>query len=144
MISIKSVLCPTDFSPESQTATQTALDIAGRFGAKLMLLHIIDDPVVYFPMMESFPVPSREQLETYAEERLENWIAAPDRGELQIQHFWSHGHPTDEIVKFAGKSKADLIVMASHGRSGIAHLLLGSVAENVCRFSPCPVLIHRS
>lgn len=143
MIQIKSVLCPTDFSPQSQTATQTALEFARRFNAKLMLLYIIEDPVIYLPMMESFPLPSQEQMETYAEERLENWVPTSDRGDLQIQHFWVHGNPTDEIVKFAAKSKADIIVMGTHGRSGVPHLLLGSVAENVCRHAPCPVLTCR-
>jgi len=144
MLSIKSVLCPTDFSPQSQSATQAALNIARLMGAKLMLLHVIDDPVIYFPMMESYPLPTREQLETYAEERLENWIPDSDRGDLQIQHFWIHGQPAEEIVKFASKSKADMIVMATHGRRGVPRFLLGSVSENVCRYASCPVLLHRA
>lgn len=144
MISMNSILCPTDFSPMSHEATHAALELARRFDAKLMLLHVIDDPIVYFPMMESYPVPTREQLETYAEERLENWIDSADRGDLTIQHFWVHGHPAEEIVNFATKSKADMIVMATHGRRGVPRFLLGSVSENVSRYSPCPVLMYRS
>lgn len=144
MISLKTILCPIDFSTKSLDATQMALQFAHRFGAKLMLLHVIEDPVIYFPMLESFPLPTREQLETYAEERLENWIPSGDRGELQIQHFWTHGNPAQEIVQFANRSKSDLVVMATHGRSALSHLLIGSVAENVCRHAPCPVLTYRS
>ena len=159
MISMKSILCPTDFSPESHAAAEAALELARRFNSKLMLLHVIEDPVVYLPMLESFPLPTRDQLETYAEERLENWISAPEREltdrELteresaeregaQVQHFWTHGHPAEEIVKFAAKSKADLIVISTHGRSGLSRLLLGSIAENISRHAPCPVLVHRA
>lgn len=140
MITIKTILLPVDFSKASQEAAHYALELAARFQSKILLLHVIEDPVMLLPMLDGFPLPTDEQIETYAEERLENFIPAEERGETDLQFFWAHGRPFEEIVAFGARRKADLIVMGTHGRGAAAHLILGSVAENVVRKAKCPVL----
>lgn len=140
MIELKQLLLPVDFSEPSLKATEYALTLARKFEATLHLLHVIEDPVVYLPMYESYPVPTRQQFETYAQTRLENWIPEKDAEGLKIEFAWRHGRPHVEIVEFAEDSGIDLIVLGTHGRGMAAHLLLGNVAEKVVRKAPCPVL----
>jgi nucleotide-binding universal stress UspA family protein len=140
MIAVKNILLPVDFSEPSLKATEYAVTLAHRFGAALHLLHVIEDPVVYLPMFESYPLPTREQFETYAQVRLDNWIVEPDGEGLHIEAHWRHGAPHAEIIDYAGDSQIDLIIMGTHGRGVAAHLLLGSVAEKVVRKAGCPVL----
>ena len=78
MIELKHILLPTDFSETALQATRYALELGKRFGAKLHLLHVIEDPVLYLSMFESFPLPAREEFETFAQTRLENWILPED------------------------------------------------------------------
>lgn len=143
MIRLKNILLPTDFSEPSLAATQYARELSERFGARLHLLHVIEDPVVYLPMFESYPLPSREEFEIYAETRLENWIPPDDAGDVGIECRWVHGKPFVEILRDAGEHDIDLIVIGTHGRGLTAHLLLGSVAEKVVRKALCPVLTVR-
>lgn len=143
MIELRNLLLPVDFSEPSLKATEYAVTLARRFAATLHLLHVIEDPVVYLPMFESYPLPTREQFETYAQDRLENWIPDADCEGLKIERLWRHGKPHIEIIDYAEDSRIDLIVIGTHGRGVAAHLLLGSVAEKVVRKAPCPVLtIH--
>lgn len=143
MIQLKNVLLPLDFSEPSLKATDYAVELARRFDATLHLLHVIEDPVVYLPMFESYPLPTREQFETYARERLENWIPAEDSEGLKLESHYRHGNPFREIIDYAEDCKADLIVIGTHGRGMALHMLLGNVAEKVVRRAPCPVLtIH--
>lgn len=143
MVTLKKILLPVDFSERSLAATKYALNFAEKFGASIDLLHVIEDPVVYLPMFESYPLPSREEFDQYAKTRLENWILESDRRRCPIEHFWVHGTPVVEILKHAETHGADLIVMGTHGRGPAAHLFLGSVAEKVVRQAPCPVLTVR-
>ena len=143
MINLKRILLPTDFSEPSLEATQYAVEFASRFGAELHLLNVIEDPVVYFPMFESYPLPSKEEFEQYARTRLENWILADDVEKCIPQQHWVHGKPFVEILRFAKQNEIDLIVIGTHGRGMAAHLLLGSVAEKVVRKASCPVLTIR-
>src|SRR5258707_4673147 len=87
MIELRNLLLAVDFSDTCLKATEYAVALATRFEATLHLLHVIEDPVVYLPMFESYPLPTREQFETYAQDRLENWITWPDadRPELGLQ-----------------------------------------------------------
>ncbi len=140
MIDLKNLLLPIDFSEPCLKATEYALAIASRFGATLHLLHVIEDPVIYLPMFESYPVPTREQFETYAQDRLENWIPAEDFEGCKIELTWVHGWPFTKIVEYARDCNIDLIIMATHGRGSVVNMLLGSVAEKVVRKAPCPVL----
>jgi nucleotide-binding universal stress UspA family protein len=140
MITLRELLLPIDFSEPCLKATDYAVELARQFDATLHLLHVIEDPVVYLPMFESYPMPTREQFETYAQDRLENWIAVEDCDGCKIELQWVHGHPSVEILNYATKNDIDLIVMGTHGRGLSAHLLLGSVAEKIVRKAPCPVL----
>jgi nucleotide-binding universal stress UspA family protein len=140
MIAVKNILLPVDFSDPCLKATEYAVTLAYRFEATLHLLHVIEDPVVYLPMFDSYPLPTREQFETYAQVRLENWIDVQQSEGLHIENHWRHGAPHAEVVDFADDNRIDLIVMGTHGRGVAMHVLLGSVAENVVRRSPCPVL----
>ncbi len=145
MIELRNVLLAVDFSDTCLKATDYAVALSNRFGAALHLLHVIEDPVVYLPMFESYPLPSREQFETYAQDRLENWVTSPEAEGLKLELHFRHGTPHVEIIDYAEDSKIDLIVMGTHGRGIAAHLLLGSVAEKVIRKAPCPALtVHLS
>ncbi|EDL59028.1 universal stress protein [Gimesia maris] len=143
MIDIKKILIPTDFSETSQAATQYAVELAKKFGAQLHLLHVIEDPVVYMPMFESYALPPKEDFENFAKTRLDNWILDEDKAGLEISTHWVHGNPFVDILKYAKREEIDLIVVGTHGRSFTAHLLLGSVAEKVVRKASCPVLTVR-
>lgn len=143
MIRLQKILVPTDFSEPALEATRYGVEFARRFGAELQLLHVIEDPVVYFAMFESNPLPSKGEFETYAQTRLDNWILPEDAAGIEISRQWVHGSPFVEIIRFGRAQHSDLIVMGTHGRSLAAHLLLGSVAERVVRKAPCPVLTVR-
>src|SRR5689334_15682609 len=101
MIQLKNVLLPVDFSEPSLKATEYAVALAHRFGASLHLLHVIEDPVVYLPMFESYPLPTRQEFETYAQVRLENWIPEADAEGLNIEQHWRHGAPHVEVIDYA-------------------------------------------
>lgn len=145
MIALRNLLLPVDFSEPSLKATEYAVSFAHRFGAALHVLHVIEDPVVYLPMFESYPLPTREQFETYAQTRLENWVLPEDAEGIKLETAWRHGKPHIEVIDYASDNSIDLIVIGTHGRGLAAHLLLGSVAEKVVRKAPCPVLtVHPS
>lgn len=145
MIELRNLLLPVDFSEPSLKATEYAVSLAHRFEATLHMLHVIEDPVVYLPMFESYPLPTKSQFETYAQDRLENWIAQDDAEGIKLELLWRHGKPHIEVIDYASDNSIDLIVMGTHGRGVAAHLLLGSVAEKVVRKAPCPVLtVHPS
>lgn len=143
MISIRQILLPLDFSETSLTATQYAAELAVQFSAELHLLHVIEDPQVYVPMFDSSPMPSQQEFETYAQERLDAWLLPEKANSLTVHRRWIHGNPFVEIVRDAKQQDVDLIVLGTHGRGFAAHLLLGSVAEKVVRKAPCPVLTVR-
>lgn len=143
MITLERILLPTDFSEASLPATQYALELARRFDAALHVLHVIEDPVAYLPMFESFPLPTREEFEQFAQTRLDNWILPADAEGLQIEQHWVHGRPFVDVIRYAREQQMDLIVIGTHGRGAAAHLLMGSVSEKIVRKAPCPVLTVR-
>lgn len=143
MLELRNILLPTDFSEPSLVATRYALEFARRFGAKLHLLHVIEDPVVYLPMFESYPLPSREEFEQFAQTRLDNWILPDDAQGIEIARQWVHGAPFVEILRAIEREQIDLVVLGTHGRGFAAHLLMGSVAEKIVRKARCPVLTVR-
>ena len=97
-------------------------------------------PPARSPATTSYPLPTRKQFETYAQDRLENWIPGPEAEGVKLELHFRHGAPHVEIIDYAEDSQIDLIVMGTHGRGIAAHLLLGSVAEKVIRKAPCPAL----
>src|SRR6266699_3844939 len=90
MIVLRNLLLAVDFSDSCLKATEYAVDLAHRFEATLHLLHVIEDPVVYLPMFESYALPPREQFETYAQDRLENWLTGSDAEGLKFEIDWRH------------------------------------------------------
>lgn len=146
MIDLKRILVPTDFSESSEVAMRYARALAERFKASIHVLHIIEDPFVhgwtgegYMPDLPTF----RESLEKEAEKRLADVITPDDRERLSAVSVIKFGNPFLEIVRFAKAEEIDLIVMGTHGRGPVAHMLMGSVAERVVRKAPCPVFTVR-
>jgi len=125
-VHIRQILFASDFSPHSEHAFQAALALARHFGARLQLLH-----VVHHPREEQA---ARAHLEAFAREHA---------GAVACHVEVATGHPAEEIVRRAEQAKANLIVMGTHGRTGLAHVVRGSVAEAVVRHAPCLVLTIR-
>jgi nucleotide-binding universal stress UspA family protein len=142
----KRILVPTDFSPPSDAALEYARSVAGRYGASLHLLHVAEDPYRAFYSAEVF-VPEieglRDEILTDTTRRLKERLRPSDVTELRATSESIIGTPAGSIVEYAAGHDIDLIVMGTHGRGGMAHLLMGSVAERVVRTAPCPVLTVR-
>ena len=141
---LKKVLVPVDFSPCSRKALQYALAFARQFRARLTLLHVV--PANYFIGSEfgpiDFPLPEKELRQ--GTERELAAVAAREVGTAAlVETVVRQGQPVQEIVRFAGEADIDLIILSTHGRTGLKHVLMGSVAENVVRYAPCPVLVVR-
>jgi nucleotide-binding universal stress UspA family protein len=144
---IRRILVPLDFSPPSDRALAYARAFAAEFGASLHLLHVVEDRLLTGPWPAEVylgELPKvREDLVKDCEHRLRESLdalvadGAAATGEVLI------GGPSHVIVEQAGVTNADLIVMGTHGRTGITHMLIGSVAERVIRHAPCPVFVVR-
>ena len=147
MTAITHVLVPTDFSSTSAAARAYARTLAMAFDASLHLVHAFEDPhapasfaaEMYAPV----PLPLRETMLAEVERRLLEEFPAQDRARVRGTAEVVAGPPAKAIIECAHARAADLIVMGTHGRGGMAHLLLGSVAERVVRTSDCPVLTVR-
>ena len=141
--SIQRILVPTDFSDPSNEALATAMAFATAFGGKLDLVHVaLAVSYVLPPPLDLAPLPfdMTKSLEQ-ATVGLASEEARVRAAGLACETATLFGRPDTEIVTRATATKADLIVMGTHGRSGLAHALMGSVAERVVRHSPCPILI---
>jgi nucleotide-binding universal stress UspA family protein len=140
MFNISKILVPVDFSEYSERALSYATEIAGKFGASLHIVHVYPTQMYIAPPLMTGPVligQFRDQSQKDFDEYLakaRSQHAVPMTGSLL------EGVPDTEIVGAAKDVKADLIVMGTHGRTGIDHLLLGSVAERVVRRSEVPVI----
>lgn len=136
MLPIKTIVCPTDFSATSEAAAQVAGALARDYRAKLLLLHVRELPTMAFGEFGALPPEPME-----AEEELRPKLAALGaRLAVPVECVLAQGQPTAEILGLAQTSHADLIVLGTHGRTGLGRLLLGSVAEQVVRKAPCLVL----
>ena len=146
MLSIKTVLVPTDFSDASETALNYGKAMAEAFGASLHLVHVMEDLLAHAWAAEVYVASApnlREEIERESRLRLEAMLTEAERERLQARVALLSGNPFIEIIRYARTNDIDLIVMGTHGRGPIAHMLLGSVAEKVVRKSPCPVLTVR-
>ena len=143
-IHVKRILCPVDFSETSDLALLYAISLARAFGAELEVLHVVAPPVTSLPgehFLGDFVQVDMEALATACRERVDRLLAeTPSAEKLQVTPTVVCGIPYLEIIRIAGEKATDLLVMGTHGRSGIEHLLIGSVAERVVRKAPCPVL----
>jgi nucleotide-binding universal stress UspA family protein len=147
MITIRRILVPTDFSDCALPAVRYAAELADKFAAELVLLHVVPDAVLALPdavMPTPTPLADLDALTEAGKTGLAHLIAAEKleprhpRTEVRI------GSPAQEIIAAAKDLHADLVCIGTHGRGGIARVLLGSVAEHVVRQAPCPVLTVRS
>ncbi|MBE0425472.1 MAG: universal stress protein [Nitrospirae bacterium] len=142
---IKSILFPTDFSEGSSQALNYAVDLAGRYRAKLYLFHVIYD--IAKASGSHVPHVSMDQLykdiEQGAKKQLESFGVEELGGFKDLEKNIVKGVPYEEIINFAEKNRIDLIVIGTHGRKGIDRILFGSTAAQIVRFAPCPVLTVR-
>ena len=133
-MNVTNILCPVDFSISSDSALAYASSIAKEYDAELHIVHIYEEPFAYAEPTTFVPPadmqPDRERLEK----------TRPDSPDVRFRHEFIVGHPADKLVDYANKYDIDLIVMGTHGRTGISRLLMGSVAEAIVRRAPCPVL----
>ena len=141
---VKSILVPLDFSPPSKKALDYAVSVARQFKAKLTLLHVVE-PVATPDFAATFPlVMEDDRLMALAKKDLEGVMksARIPRGivEKVLVRF---GRSFHEITEAARTRKADLIIISTHGYTGLKHVLLGSTTERVVRHAPCPVLVVR-
>lgn len=143
MSSWKKICCPVDFSETSRVALETAAGLARREEAELTLLFVLETPaaVAEFPIL---PAEFLEQTIREVERKLDRWRTeaehlrgAPAKAEVVS------GSPAHEIVRYAREGGFDLVVVGTHGRTGIRHMVLGSVAERVIREAHCAVLVVR-
>jgi nucleotide-binding universal stress UspA family protein len=141
------ILVPTDFSPPSDAALEYARMLAATFGSSLRILHVIDDPSASSDFVADGFAPSTENIRAALLEqtrtRLDGVMNDVDRTRYHAHADAVLGMPAATIVGYATATHAGLIVMGTHGRTGLAHLLMGSVAEQVVRTAPCPVLTVR-
>ena len=141
----KSILMATDFGTESTTALRLCVSLARQLGASIHLLHVARDPMLAVSAPELYGLDwaqLRDDIVKHAGESLAALAAAsPD---ARITTEVAVGSPAETIVEAAGDLGADLIVMGTHGRSGVGNLLIGSVAERVIRAAPCPVMTVRA
>ena len=158
---IQKILVPIDYSGDAYQALQWGASLAGKYGAKLLLLHVIPKAVEeMYPEGTGFVSPTSSYYEGMAPGI---WTKHPiiidlvDNAHTELRDFAyknledavpvqanvAVGKPAEEILRVARDEKVDLIVMGTHGRTGLRHLLLGSVAEEVTRHAPCPVFTVR-
>lgn len=147
MLEIRSILAPTDFSRHAEGAVRYACGLAERFGATLHLLHVLPDVIVPVgpdpSLIASVPPSYYAETEAHSREALGRLVQPdwPRPAGVVPEVRW--GDPVEAIVAYAGQTAIDLIAIATHGRTGLSHVLLGSVAERIVREAPCPVLTIR-
>ncbi|WP_042012725.1 universal stress protein [Aeromonas fluvialis] len=142
MPSIKTLLCPVDFSQMSRAVLDYAVFMAQSHEAQLKLIHVVDQLHGFdsYKILHMTAIEITHEMERQARTQLKELVASlPIPATFDIRF----GRAADEIVIQAKEDEVELIVMGSHGRSGISHLLVGSVAESVVRHAPCPVLVVR-
>jgi len=142
---INKVLVPIDFSDYSKNALRYATQFAKQFSAKMFLVYVVE-PVIYPAdfSMGQVAIPSTDiDLQKRAEEELKNLAKNFIDPAIEVETIIKTGKPFVEIIETASEKDADLIIMATHGHTGVEHLLFGSTAKKVVRKAPCPVLTLR-
>jgi nucleotide-binding universal stress UspA family protein len=138
------ILVPIDFSDCSKKALQYAVPFAKLFGAAITLLHVVHVSYVGGPEFGALDFPLAEaDLRKSAEKQLAELAAREVRQQAAAETLVRTGQEVMEIVDAAKKLESDLIIISTHGRTGLKHVFMGSVAENVVRLAPCPVLVVR-
>jgi len=142
---IKNILVPIDFSDYSKNALKYAVQFAKQFDAKIFLIYVVE-PIIYPAdfSMGQVALPSMDiDLHSRAEVELKNLAKIFTDSVVQIKTIIKTGKPFVEINDYAAEKNIDLIIIATHGHTGVEHILFGSTAEKVVRKAPCPVLTLR-
>ena len=137
MFPIRKIVHPTDFSERSAPAFATACALARDYGADLLVVHVLPPALVVAPNGAATVLDQPADLDEARRQLAQ--ITAPDP-HIAVGHRLAQGNPAEEILKIAQSLPADLVVLGTHGWTGLARLLMGSVAETVMRKAPCPVL----
>jgi universal stress protein A len=146
VIEIRSILAPTDFSAHSEQAVRYACRLAERLGSELHLLHVLSEVLPAGPdplLMPVMPAQFYKESEDRAQETLKHSLDAGWGKPAAVVRAVKWGSPVESIVSYADDHRIELIIIATHGRTGLSHVLLGSVAERIVREAPCPVLTIR-
>jgi universal stress protein A len=142
---ISKVLVPIDFSDYSKSALKYAVSFVKHFGARLILVYVVE-PVIYPPdfSMGQIAIPSMDlEMDKRAMEELDKLAEQEIPSEIKVKSIVKTGKPFIEIIETADEQDVDLIIIATHGHTGMEHILFGSTAEKVVRKAPCPVLTLR-
>lgn len=144
-VKVRSILLPTDFSDCANFALPYAAGIARATGASLLCVHVVETvvPAVgYSGMSEPLPIADiSEQLEESAEREMPRVAECEECAGLNVEEMIVHGDAATEVVRVARERRVDLIVVSSHGRTGLGRILFGSTAEAIVRHATCPVLV---
>jgi universal stress protein A len=144
MMTAQRFLIPVDFSEYANQAVEYAIGLASKLGARVTLLHVIQSlPLGGVDMGVTLPYTYIQDLEAEIANSMQAYLAQVTTAGVEGEIVVVHGVPFHEIIETAKMQQVDLIVMGTHGRTGLQHMLLGSVAEKVVRLAPCPVLVVR-
>ena len=143
MLPFKKILYPTDFSEPSYEALKAANELALHFSAELCLVHVVSPDVQTSPDLAGSGLVLQE-IEALAEKSLQEVVKQRVPKELHTCQIVVLGEAADEIIRISEETKADIIVIATHGQTGWRRFVFGSVAEKVVRLAPCPVLTIRA
>ena len=144
MFKIKNILLPTDFSKTSLTAAEYALELADEYKAKLHVLNVLEKtpPILAIRSLDLSREKIIESIDADAQSNLNDCVKKIKKiKDIEIIFSIRKGIDYEEIIKYSKEKKIDIIVIATHGRTGLIHTLLGSVAEKVIRYSKIPVLV---
>lgn len=138
-MSQKTILFPTDFSTASDAVLGHAEALAKSSGAKLLIVHVEEPPLAYGggELYYGLPEPNTERIRSMLDD------VRPSDPSVPFEHRLTMGDPASEVVRIADEEKVEMIVLGTHGRTGLTRLLMGSVAELIVRRASCPVLVYR-
>ncbi len=143
MLPIRNVLHPTDFSEHSDYAFRVACLLARDHGARLIVMHVLERPLLTYAGVMTAPPPPPPSAEERQAVQAQLCRINPSDPVIEVERLLEEGDPTTAILQVAQERRCELIVMGTHGRTGLGRLLMGSVAEQIVRKAPCPVLTVR-
>jgi universal stress protein A len=144
MFKVKNILLPTDFSKTSLTASEYAVELANQYNAKLHVLNVLEKtpPILAIRSLDLSREKIIESIDADAQAQIDECVRKIKKiKNIEVVAAVRKGIDYEEIIKYSKDKKIDIIVIATHGRTGILHTLLGSVAEKVIRYSKVPVLV---
>jgi universal stress protein A len=145
MVGWSKIVCAVEFSETSRTALEFAAELARRFHAELLLVHVWRGPYPATEESAALPPALTPEEESELERRLEEWERdAEEIGGREVRTVLASGSPAAEVARIASEESADLVVAGSRGRTGFERAVMGSVAEDIVRHSPCAVLVVKA